>query len=174
LFASLEKLFMERNNLSKEEVHTYIDAIMYEPTNHMPVVVDSVTECSGFIVRLYLFNCPTSLPRYLEQYSIDESSFKLNNIFAGPPTLICKDIAQRTHVFLAQEGHEASHNCKEIVCQYCRVFIGDNIFCLACLATETIVPAHGSIGSKTILEMQAELKDVAILFQHISTLIQII
>jgi hypothetical protein len=28
------------------------------------------------------------------------------------------------------------------------------------LATDTIVPARGSIGSKTILEIQAELKDV--------------
>jgi hypothetical protein len=40
MFASLEKQLMERNNLSKEEVHTYIDAIMYEHTNHMPDMVN--------------------------------------------------------------------------------------------------------------------------------------
>ncbi len=43
---------------------------------------------------------------------------------------------------------------------YCRGLIGDNIFCLLCLTTETIFPAHGTIGSKTVLEMRAELKDV--------------
>ena len=52
------------------------------------------------------------------------------------------------------------HHCKEVVCSYCRGSIENNVFCLSCLATETIVPAHGAIGSKTILEMRAELKDV--------------
>ena len=46
------------------------------------------------------------------------------------------------------------------MCIYCQGSIGDINFCLSCLATETIVPAHGSIESKTILEMCAELKDV--------------
>jgi hypothetical protein len=100
LFASLEKQFMERNNLSKEEVHTYVDAIMYKPTNHMPDVVNLVTEGSSFMARLYLFDCSSSLPRYIEQYSIDES-LKLDNIFAGPPiTLICKVIVQHKKKYI--------------------------------------------------------------------------
>jgi hypothetical protein len=64
-------------------------------------------------------------------------------------------------MIFSHEGHDACHYCKEVVCGYCRGSIGDNIlFCLSYLVTESIVPAHGSIGIRTILEMQAELKDV--------------
>jgi hypothetical protein len=81
--------------------------------------------------------------------------FKCDNIFDRPSTLFCKGVGERKHIFLAHEGHANCHHCKEVVCSYCQGSIGDNIFCLSCLATETIVPAHGSIEDKTILEMRA-------------------
>ena len=89
-----------------------------------------------------------------------DDSFKLEKIFDGPSTLTCKGVGERKHIFLAHEGHATCHHCKEAVCSHCRGSIRDNIFCLSCLATETIVPAHGTIGSKTILDMRAELKDI--------------
>ncbi|KAL3771525.1 hypothetical protein ACHAWU_003700 [Discostella pseudostelligera] len=111
LFASLHQKFMEANKLSKQEVDTYIDAIIYEPTNHARVLVESPTEPSCCIERTYLFERPTSLPRYLEQYSIDDK-FKTDSIFDGPATLTCKGVGERKHLFLAHEGHDACHNCK--------------------------------------------------------------
>jgi len=35
----------------------------------------------------------TTLPRYLEQYSIDDT-FKCDNIFDGPSTLFCKGVGE--------------------------------------------------------------------------------
>ena len=154
LFASLHKQFMDNNNLSKQDVDTYIDAIVYEPTNPIPESTKSPTGGTTSIERTYLVDHPTTLPRYLEQYSIDDT-FKCDNIFDGPSTLFCKGVGEQKHIFLAHEGHANCHHCKEVVCSYCQGSIGDNIFCLSCLATETIVPAHGSIEDKTILEMRA-------------------
>jgi hypothetical protein len=143
---------MGNNKLSMQDVDTYINALVYKPTNHVSDFAKSVTECSGCIARVYLFDRLTSLPQNLEHYSIDDS-FNMNNIYDGPATLTSKGIGERKHVFLAHEGHDACHSCKEDVCHCYRGLNGDNIFCLSCLVTETIVPAHESIGSKTILEM---------------------
>jgi hypothetical protein len=46
------------------------------------------------------------------------------------------------------------------LCLYCQGSIDSNIFCLSYLATESIVLVYGSVGSKTISEMQADLKDI--------------
>jgi hypothetical protein len=133
MFASLHKQFMDNNKLAQEAVDTYIDAIVFEPTNCVPDIDESVTACCSGGARKYLFDQPTSLPRYLEQYSIDEA-FKSDNILEGPSTLFCKGVGDRKHIFLAHEGHAFCHNCKEVVCKYCRGSIEDNVFCLLCLA----------------------------------------
>jgi hypothetical protein len=48
----------------------------------------------------------------------------------------------------------------EAVCLYCRGSINGIIFCLSCLVTESIVPEYGSVESKKISEMRADLKDI--------------
>jgi hypothetical protein len=61
-------------------------------------------------------------------------------MFDGPPTLTCKGVGEQKHLFLVHEGSNACHICMEAVCLYCQGLIDGNIFCLSCLATESIVP----------------------------------
>ena len=61
LFASLHKQFMDNNNLSKQDVDTYIDAIVYEPTNPIPESTESPTGGTTSIERTYLVDHPTTL-----------------------------------------------------------------------------------------------------------------
>ncbi len=86
---------------------TYIDAIVYEPTNKESEIVESAKDSSDSIAKTYyLFKCPKNLPRNLDQYSID-GSFKTNNIFDGPPTLTCKGVGEQKQLFLVHEGSDA-------------------------------------------------------------------
>ena len=152
LFNFLRGQFMARNKLSEQAVDTYIDAIVFEPTNAMPDV--NAAEMSQ---RTYLFGVPLRLPRYLEQYSADDV-YKSTRIFAGPDISMCKGVGGRSHVFLNHEGHSICAECNNIVCNACRGKVDKQIFCLGCYTTKAIAPIpHRS--TLTVAEMRLELKD---------------
>ena len=87
--------------MSSEVVETYINAILHEPTNKATSADDEST--SDTMKRSYLFRAPLLLPKYLEQFSIDEQ-FLWTNIVDGPGISPCKGIGDRSHQFLTDEG----------------------------------------------------------------------
>jgi hypothetical protein len=153
LFSSLQQQLMEANKLSKQSVDTYINAIMYEPTNN---VYNNDSTSGNVASQTYLFQPSTSLPKYLEQYSID-AMFKDKPIFDGPCMMSCRGVGDCNHVFLSHEGYDVCKLCNNHLCMYCRGSIDANTYCLSCLAMEAIVPQIGSKSSTSIAEMREEL-----------------
>jgi hypothetical protein len=94
LFTFLQEQFMMKNKLSEEAVDTYIDAIIFEPTNATPN-----PQCIDAHSRTYLFGFPFCLPKFLEQYSVYDVS-KTNCIVDGPSMLMCNGVGGHTHLFL--------------------------------------------------------------------------
>ena len=178
LYSSLRQELMDKNQLSSEVVDTYINAIMYEPTNKTKTtgvndeatnVEDEMTTASH-LERSYLFGAPSSLPKYLEQFSIDDE-FLRNNIIDGPGISLCKGVGDRSHQFLTDEGSRSCAHCGELTCVHCcEKADGDGkVDCLPCYATNALIPLAGCDGSKTIAEMRRELKD-QFNFDHVDQL----
>jgi hypothetical protein len=167
LFASLRQQLMDKNELSSEVVDTYIDAILYEPSNSITGTEDE--NCCHTTNRSYLFGAPSTLPKYLEQFSIDEE-FLTNNIVSGPGMSLRKGVGDRSHQFLTDEGCKSCAHCGELTCAHCCATTNDGtVYCLPCYATNALVPLAGGEGSKTIAEMHLELKD-QFNFDHVDQL----
>jgi hypothetical protein len=165
LFASLHRQLLETNGLTSDAVNIYVCAIIYEPTNTSPIY-DGSTAASG---RSYLFEPPLLLPKYLEQFSIDDN-FTASCIVEGPHTSTCKGVGERTHIFFTHEGHTTCTHCNERTCMHCcKVAVDKKSYCLHCYATNSAVPLSGCAGSKTIADMRRELKD-DFNFDHVDTL----
>ena len=169
LFAWLRQQLMDKNQLSSEVVDTYINAILYEPTNKAIFVDDENTSDADMTKRSYLFGSPSTLPKYLEQFSIDDE-FLANNIILGPGISLCKGVGGRSHQFLTDEGCKSCAHCGELMCAYCCETTNDgNLYCLPCYATNSLIPLAGCDGSKTIAEMRRELKE-QFNFDHVDQL----
>jgi hypothetical protein len=108
----------------------------------------------------YLFDKPLFLPKYLKQFGVDDK-FNANNIVGGSAISICIGVGEQAHWFLTHEGCMTCDHCGEKICQHCCSTINEErIYCLSCsYATNTAVPLSGCDGSKTIAEMQRELKE---------------
>lgn len=151
LYQKLFYKFKTTNKLDDIVIDTYIDALLYEPTNSMPNNVDEENPA-----RTYLFGPPTTLPKYLEEFAVDDD-FKANSIFPGPEMTTCKGVGGSTHPFLSSDGVKQCAKCEHDVCQYCHEDINKEPYCLACYATESVVPQSGGAGSKSIAQMRSEL-----------------
>jgi hypothetical protein len=157
LFAWLRQELTVKNQLSSEVVDTYINAILFEPTNKASAVDDGNT--AEPTKRSYLFGEPSTLPRYLDQFSIDDE-FLANNIVDGPGISLCKGVGDRSHRFLTDEGCKSCAHCGELSCVHCCGTTDDGkLYCLPCYATNAHIPLAGCDESKTIAEMRQELKD---------------
>lgn len=147
-------------------MNIYVCAIIYEPTNISPVNHDGITVPSE---RSYLFEPPVLLPKYLEQFTINDE-FTASCIVEGPPTSICEGVGKRTHIFFTHEGYNTCEHCGGTICMHCCKVTDDKIsYCLPCYATNSAVPLSGCEGSKTIADMRRELKD-DFNFDHVDTL----
>lgn len=153
LYQFLFDTFKTKNGLTSETVDTYIDSLIYEPTNLMPEGMDEENPA-----KTYLFGPPTRLPKYLEQFSIDDE-FKEKNVYEGPHISNCKGVGDHQHQFLSSTGVSTCHKCGDVVCSHCQESIGKDVHCLECFATESIVPQSGCESSKSIADMRRELKD---------------
>ena len=151
LYQKLFKEFKTANELDDLVIDTYIDALLYEPTNAVPDNVDEENPA-----RTYLFGSPTKLPKYLEECAIDDE-FKSSSIFPGPEMATCKGVGGSTHPFLSSDGVKQCAKCEHDVCRYCHEDINKEPYCLACYATESVVPQSGGAGSKSIAQMRSEL-----------------
>lgn len=153
LYQKLFCKFKTTNKLSDIVINTYIDALLYEPTNAMPNNIDEENPA-----KTYLFGPPTNLPEYLKEFAVDEE-FKANSIFPGPEIATCKGVGGSTHPFLSSDGVKKCIKCEHDVCQYCQEDIIKETYCLSCYATESVVPQSGGVGSKSIAQMRKELVD---------------
>ena len=153
LYVKLFYAFKTTNKLDDEVINTYIEALLYEPANANPEIVDGENSA---ITRTYLFGTPIKLPKYLEDFAVNEA-FKSTSIFVGPDISICKGVGGSQHKFLSSDGVKQCFKCKAEVCSHCHEDIANVTFCLSCYATESIVPQSGGVGSKSIADMRQEL-----------------
>mmetsp|Transcript_20564 Transcript_20564/g.32365 ORF Transcript_20564/g.32365 Transcript_20564/m.32365 type:complete len:362 (-) Transcript_20564:1468-2553(-) len=100
-----------------------------------------------------MFGPPTRLPKYLEQFAVDEE-FRKSCVFPGPEISICKGVGSSPHQFLSSDGVASCSRCNDTLCPQCNEKIGIETFCLPCFAIESIVPQSGCSNSKSIAEMR--------------------
>ena len=68
LISKLRGTLKYNSKLTDEVIDTYISALIYEPTNAAPQANQT-----DHTERAYLFGPPTSLPKYLEEFAIDDN-----------------------------------------------------------------------------------------------------
>ena len=153
LYLNLFNRLKIANSMPNGVIDTYIDALLYEPTNLAPDSANTENPA-----RTYLFQPPTCLPKYLEEFAIDEE-FKTNHIFPGPEISTCKGVGNYPHKFLSSDGVKNCFKCHDVVCRECHEEIEKAPYCLTCYATESIVPQSGCPSSKSVAEMQQALID---------------
>mmetsp|Transcript_2837 Transcript_2837/g.5150 ORF Transcript_2837/g.5150 Transcript_2837/m.5150 type:complete len:472 (-) Transcript_2837:1596-3011(-) len=138
LFGYLKKyLYSKTDGFHNDVVHTYLRAIVYEPTNALPENEDSnCNDNQPTCYRTYLGGSPpTKLPAYLEEFADPNTE-----IFAGPEMKMCRGVGIYTHRFLAADGFRVCAGCDGVVCQHCMMNIEANPYCLPCYAQEKLVP----------------------------------
>ncbi len=97
---------MEKTKLTTEALETYIDSIVHEPSNTSPASPSNSDELSDKVKRTYMFNNqPSRLPKYLEEFAVDDDFKSGVNMFEGPAIGNCTGVSGRSHAFLLHEGH---------------------------------------------------------------------
>lgn len=131
---------------AEEVVHTYLDALVYEPTNKMG---EERTYLGG--------DEPKELSKYCEEFAA--SGTQINR---GPTIMKCKGVGGKDHNFLAACGHGKCAKCNHDVCPYCQTTIGTDTstYCLLCGATESLVPEIGTGAAESIDARRTRLTDV--------------
>ena len=141
------------NKLTEDVIDTYISAILYEPTNN-------ARDDDNSLPRTYLFGSPIRLPKYLEEFAVDDK-YKNEAVFMGPNISRCKGVGDSHHQFLSCEGIQRCFKCGESICSHCVSTIKSDVYCLSCFACESIVSESTtnstSPSSKTIADMRKEL-----------------
>ena len=142
----------------KEVMHTFIDALIYEPTNEVadPSNTDGVGD-KPMPCRSYIDEPPVKLPMYLEEYAVPDY---YTEIFDGPEIAVCKGVGARCHKFLCADGYIKCKSCDDIVCNHCTAKIEDNSYCLTCYVAELFVPDIDVEEGKTISDMREELASI--------------
>ena len=149
LMAMAEKKGVEKKMLkatadaeAEEVVQTYLDALIYEPTNKDG---DKTSYIGG--------EAPVKLAKYCEEFACRETSSS-TEIYDGPIILTCKSTGGREHDFLAADGSSACAKCNNIVCCFCQITVGvgedKRTYCLTCGATEQLVPKFGTNAAEPI------------------------
>lgn len=151
LYRKLYGHFKTRNKLTDLVIDTYIDSLIYEPTNPAPDAADGV-----YPARTFLFGRPQFLTKYNQDFAIDEE-FRRQMILPGPDISTCKGVGNSPHQFLSSDGVSSCFRCTANMCSYCQEKIDGDIYCLACYASESISPTSGTAAAKTIREMREEL-----------------
>ncbi|KAL9186550.1 hypothetical protein ACHAXT_005788 [Thalassiosira profunda] len=149
LFAYLKKyLYTYTEGFDGDVVHTYIRALVYEPTNVAPEDDEDPS-------RTYLDDTPpTKLPLYLEEFALNGYT----DIVDGPEVGECKGVGMCTHKFLCADGFDKCVSCDGVICKLCRASIGERIHCLPCYAAELLVPeVDDEVGATSISQMRDEL-----------------
>ncbi len=120
-------------------------------------------------VQSYLFYTPLLLPKYLQQFAINDK-FLSASIVDGPHASICKGVGGRTHKFLSLEGHKICEHSGELICMHCCNMTDQRkCYCLSCYATNSAIWLSGCDGSKRTSVMHCGLKDDSN-FDHVDTL----
>ena len=106
LLSFMKHKFMEKTKLTTEALETYIDSIVHEPSNTSPASPSNSDELSDKVKRTYMFNNqPSRLPKYLEEFAVDDDFKSGVNMFEGPAIGNCTGVSGRSHAFLLHEGH---------------------------------------------------------------------
>ena len=134
----------------KEVLTTFINAIVYQPTNEQPVEV-GVEECRTYLMP----QPPENLPKYLEEFKADATLTD-----KGPGIPQCKgSYTNSLHSFLAAVTHHSCAGCDETVCCVCSASIDKKEYCLSCYIVESILPGGEEVSSlMNISAMRDELK----------------
>ena len=113
---------------SKEVLATFVDAIIYQPTNELEA--DGTTKDQ----RKYLMpHPPKHLPKYLEEFKGEATI-----IDPGPTIMQCKGCREHSsHTFLAAVTHHDCKRCQQTVCKLCSAKISDEEHCLPCYHIES-------------------------------------
>ncbi len=161
LFAYLKKyLHKHTPRFDNDVVHTYIRALVYEPTNIAPESHESneVTinneEVNVEHIRTYLDQPPTKLPEYLAEFAAADTELK-----GGPAMEVCRGVGNSTHPFLSADGFEKCKSCSEVVCKHCQASIDNHTYCLLCYAQESLIPLPGEDSGKPVCQMRDELAE---------------
>ena len=119
LYNTLFYRFKMANVLTNEVVDTLIDALVYQPSNAAPADHEDNNPA-----KTYMFGAPSRLPKYLEQFAVDEA-FKQNCVNPGPEMSVYKGVGGVHHTFLSSDGVRNCTRCNEIICPQCNDKIGD-------------------------------------------------
>ena len=131
----------------EETLCAFVDAIVYQPTNECPTKDHQVQ-------REYMTRSPpVALPKYLEEFRSDETE-----IVAGPDILQCKGCCGSPHNFLSAVNHQPCASCKSTVCHLCSITIKNEMYCLPCYLTESLIPEIPMASTSNIASMREELK----------------
>ena len=85
-------------------VQSYINAMIYEPTNVMPSEEEKKNGLKSY--RTYIGGtAPTVLPRYLHEFANDHTI-----ICNGPTMMLRRGVDETGHKFLAADGYK---KCKK-------------------------------------------------------------
>ena len=152
LLAYLKKYMCHyTDGFDKDIVHTYIRALIYEPTN----VKGTDDDANDDMERTYLGDAPpTRLPSYLEEFAYGD----ITEIHHRVKVEECKGVGGSSHKFLSADGFDKCEVCDEIVCIHCRDTIDGKTHCLPCFAAESLVPESDiAEGGTPITVMREEL-----------------
>ena len=99
----------EDPQFNEEVLTTFVNAIIYEPTNELG------TDNRFVDNRTYMKDVPTHLPQYLSEFKSSSTTIE-----KGPDILQCKGACcNSSHPFLAAVTHHTCPVCKDIVCGLC-------------------------------------------------------
>ena len=111
------------NGIPNDVIDTYIDALLYKPTNHAHKSVEGDNP-----TRTYLFDTPTRLPKHLEEFAINEQ-FKSNYIFPRPKNSTCRGVGNPPHQFLSSDEVKNCPKYNHVVCKECHDKIEKELYC---------------------------------------------
>ncbi|KAL9182228.1 hypothetical protein ACHAXT_012880 [Thalassiosira profunda] len=136
---------------SKEDLTTFVQGVIYEPTNAAPPEGTSSLEH-----RTYLGDAPTTLPSYLQEFWAPATTIE-----QGPEILQCKGArsdGSAGHPFLAAVDHHECASCGKTVCRLCTGQIGEEHYCLGCHLVETLLPGISPEDIVSIKDMREDLR----------------
>ena len=153
VYGSLLNFVTTKSNTDKNVVETYIHAFLCEPANDVSQTTEEMH---------YIFAKPTTLPKYLEEFSLDGII-----IVDDPKTVTCLGYSiDSNHIFLKAEGYKNCFMCNGIVCKTCVVDIHENDkrqqFCMECYKTIALtgfISNKNGTNSKTLRGMTDILND---------------
>ena len=155
-FGILLKLVGKKSKLGVEVIETFVEGIIYEPTNctSCEAIGDDELIITEADYTYFDGAPPSTLPEYLCDMAHADTT-----VTAGTHVLQCKGAGQRCHLFLAKTGWSRCHSCNATVCSLCCGSLNDKSYCLLCFATESLVPSRDGGFMERIASMRKALAD---------------